>query len=187
VAEQYVHRIGRTARAGADGEAISFCAPDEKPYLKDIEKLTGIKLMPLPLPEGFLAEAAKLPAVSRKPEEAERDARRDDRDARGRGGNRGGGDRHGQGRGAGPNPNRRDDRTPGGRAQGRDGRPRDANPRKADDRSADRGPVSNPVRAERGDAPQGDQPRSFRPRGPGGNGGSGGGVGQHRNKVRRAV
>ena len=190
VAEQYVHRIGRTARAGADGEAISFCAPDEKPYLKDIEKLTGIKLMPLPLPEGFLAEAAKLPAVSRKPEEAERDARRDDRDARGRGGNRGGGQgrggqghggqgRGGESRGAGHNPNRRDDRSPGGRAQGVDGRPRDANPRKTDDR----GPVGNPVRADRGDAPQGDKPRTFRPRG----GGGAPGVGQHRNKVRRAV
>ena len=198
VAEQYVHRIGRTARAGADGEAISFCAPDEKPYLKDIEKLTGIKLMPLPLPEGFLAEAAKLPAVSRQPDEAERDARRDDRDARGRfgdrGGNRGGGQgrggqghggqgRGGEGRGAGANPNRRDDRSPGGRAQGVDGRPRDANPRKVDDRGAERGPVGNPARAERGDAPQGDKPRTFRPRG----GGGAPGVGQHRNKVRRAV
>jgi ATP-dependent RNA helicase RhlE len=40
VPEQYVHRIGRTARAGARGIAISFCAPDERAYLKDIEKLT---------------------------------------------------------------------------------------------------------------------------------------------------
>lgn len=40
VPEQYVHRIGRTARAGAEGRAISFCAPDERAYLKDIEKLT---------------------------------------------------------------------------------------------------------------------------------------------------
>jgi len=62
VAEQYVHRIGRTARAGADGIAISFVAPDEKPYLRDIERLTGIQLMPLPLPEDFRNEAAKLPA-----------------------------------------------------------------------------------------------------------------------------
>jgi ATP-dependent RNA helicase RhlE len=204
VPEQYVHRIGRTARAGADGEAVSFCAPDEKPYLRDIEKLTQIKLMPLPLPDGFLAEAARLPVASRKPDEAEQDARRDARDARGRSGNRGGGnygggERNGGERGGGQG--RRDDRTPGGRAQGRDGRPRDANPRNAE-RGNDRGPVGNPVRAaaaphagqgerqprnDRSDAPKDGQPRSFRPRGPGGNGPSGGGVGQHRNKVRRAV
>ena len=40
VPEQYVHRIGRTARAGHAGAAISFCAPDERAYLRDIEKLT---------------------------------------------------------------------------------------------------------------------------------------------------
>jgi ATP-dependent RNA helicase RhlE len=40
VPEQYVHRIGRTARAGTDGIAISFCAPDERAYLRDIERLT---------------------------------------------------------------------------------------------------------------------------------------------------
>jgi ATP-dependent RNA helicase RhlE len=53
VPEQYVHRIGRTARAGADGIAISFCAADEKAYLKDIQKLTGVTLDRVPLPEGF--------------------------------------------------------------------------------------------------------------------------------------
>jgi ATP-dependent RNA helicase RhlE len=37
--ETYVHRIGRTARAGAAGIAISFCAEDERPYLVDIERL----------------------------------------------------------------------------------------------------------------------------------------------------
>lgn len=41
VPENYVHRIGRTARAGAEGEAIAFCAPDEKRLLKQIEKLLG--------------------------------------------------------------------------------------------------------------------------------------------------
>ena len=37
--ESYVHRIGRTARAGADGHAVAFCEPDERGYLRDIEKL----------------------------------------------------------------------------------------------------------------------------------------------------
>lgn len=37
--ESYVHRIGRTARAGASGYALSFCDAEEKPFLKDIEKL----------------------------------------------------------------------------------------------------------------------------------------------------
>lgn len=40
VAETYVHRIGRTGRAGASGTALSFCAPDEMPYLRSINKLT---------------------------------------------------------------------------------------------------------------------------------------------------
>ena len=39
VAESYIHRIGRTARAGRDGMAISFCDREERAYLKDIEKL----------------------------------------------------------------------------------------------------------------------------------------------------
>ena len=37
--ESYVHRIGRTARANADGSAISFCDAEERPYLRDIERL----------------------------------------------------------------------------------------------------------------------------------------------------
>ncbi|MCC5841445.1 MAG: DEAD/DEAH box helicase [Opitutales bacterium] len=40
--ESYVHRIGRTARAGADGLAIAFCDPDERVYLRDIERLIRI-------------------------------------------------------------------------------------------------------------------------------------------------
>lgn len=39
VPEVYVHRIGRTARAGASGMSVSLCDSDEKPYLKDIERL----------------------------------------------------------------------------------------------------------------------------------------------------
>jgi ATP-dependent RNA helicase RhlE len=187
VPEQYVHRIGRTARAGADGVAISFCAPDERPYLKDIEKLTGVKLDPLPLPENFQQEASRLPAPSRKPEEQERDARHDARAAQGRGqggrgrpGGQGGyGGGHGGGHGNGGQ-RVKDDRGPGGRAQGRDGRPRDPNPNKAG-ASDDRGPVRNPLMLDgqpRADRPEGEQ-RRFKPRGAPG-------VGAHRNKVRRA-
>jgi superfamily II DNA/RNA helicase len=39
IPESYVHRIGRTARAGADGVAISFCDHEERAYLRDIERL----------------------------------------------------------------------------------------------------------------------------------------------------
>lgn len=44
VPETYVHRIGRTGRAGLSGTAISFCAHDEKPLLRGIEKLVGRKI-----------------------------------------------------------------------------------------------------------------------------------------------
>jgi ATP-dependent RNA helicase RhlE len=44
VPEDYVHRIGRTARASASGHASSFCAPEELPLLRDIEKLTRAKV-----------------------------------------------------------------------------------------------------------------------------------------------
>jgi ATP-dependent RNA helicase RhlE len=44
IPETYVHRIGRTGRAGANGTAISFCDIEEKAYLKDIERLIGKKV-----------------------------------------------------------------------------------------------------------------------------------------------
>ena len=46
--ESYVHRIGRTARAGAGGAAISFCDQSERNYLRDIEKLTRLKIEVVP-------------------------------------------------------------------------------------------------------------------------------------------
>jgi ATP-dependent RNA helicase RhlE len=44
VAETYVHRIGRTGRAGKSGAALSFCTRDERTMVKEIQKLTGKKL-----------------------------------------------------------------------------------------------------------------------------------------------
>ncbi len=44
VSETYVHRIGRTGRASASGVALSFCMMDERPYLKDIQKLINQKI-----------------------------------------------------------------------------------------------------------------------------------------------
>ncbi len=58
VPESYVHRIGRTARAGADGIALSFCDAEERAYLRDIEKLTRHRLSVVEAPQGFRASAA---------------------------------------------------------------------------------------------------------------------------------
>ncbi len=44
VPETYVHRIGRTGRAGADGRAVSFCAPEESEQLRGIQRLLGEKI-----------------------------------------------------------------------------------------------------------------------------------------------
>ncbi len=52
--ETYVHRIGRSGRAGEDGTAISLCEPEENEYIKDIEKLIQQKIKPArenPLPQ----------------------------------------------------------------------------------------------------------------------------------------
>ncbi|MCC5905006.1 MAG: DEAD/DEAH box helicase [Balneolaceae bacterium] len=44
IPETYIHRIGRTGRAGSDGTALSFCDAQEKAYLRDIEKLIGKRI-----------------------------------------------------------------------------------------------------------------------------------------------
>lgn len=56
-AETYVHRIGRTARAGADGNAISFCSAEERAYLRDIERLLG-KPVPAEMEHAFHCDKA---------------------------------------------------------------------------------------------------------------------------------
>ncbi|MEG0456377.1 MAG: helicase-related protein, partial [Bacteroides sp.] len=74
VPETYVHRIGRTGRAGNEGIAISFCESEERPYLKDIQKLIGknipvIKEHPFITAEGIKAHEAKTEEIKVKAKE----------------------------------------------------------------------------------------------------------------------
>ena len=86
VPEAYVHRIGRTARAGADGSAVAFCADDERGLLKDIEKVTRQRI------PGFDrrndrhlgAATAALPEPARKPERPARPHRTEHKPKRNR-------------------------------------------------------------------------------------------------------
>ena len=72
-AETYVHRIGRTARAGAEGMAISLCDDEERVYLKDIEKLTRQQI-----PSDDRRNDAGLKADERAPNEKHNSDRRRD-------------------------------------------------------------------------------------------------------------
>jgi ATP-dependent RNA helicase RhlE len=77
VAEQYVHRIGRTARAGKDGIAIAFCGEDERGDLRGIEKLIRQRINVTPPPAGLAAEAARLKAIRPAPAPASERPRHD--------------------------------------------------------------------------------------------------------------
>jgi ATP-dependent RNA helicase RhlE len=86
VPEDYVHRVGRTARAGAAGIAIAFCSDEERPYLRDIEKLTRCSIRAIPLPPA-IAVARRAPlerpiAPSSRPGPAIRPGRRAGADVR---------------------------------------------------------------------------------------------------------
>ncbi len=70
VAESYVHRIGRTGRAGATGRAISFCDHDERPFLADIERLIRQRLPVI----GGGPESLRAEDVDAKPVNAARPA-----------------------------------------------------------------------------------------------------------------
>lgn len=74
IPETYVHRIGRTGRAGHEGIAISFCESDELPYLKDIQKLIGknipvVKEHPFVTDEGVKAQETKTEEIKAKAKE----------------------------------------------------------------------------------------------------------------------
>jgi len=73
ISETYVHRIGRTGRAGAKGTAISFCDAEEKEYLRDIEKLITKKIQviedhPFPLIDNFPVKPVKQQFNKRTPD-----------------------------------------------------------------------------------------------------------------------
>jgi ATP-dependent RNA helicase RhlE len=89
-AEDYVHRVGRTARAEATGDAITFVAPDEESRLISIERSLGTRIPRLPLPPAtcvaLQAEAPEIPIAlriaeirARKSEERSRAAARAER------------------------------------------------------------------------------------------------------------
>jgi Superfamily II DNA and RNA helicases len=141
VPEQYVHRIGRTARAGADGVAVSFVAPDEKPFIRDIERLTRVKLTALGLPEDFQKQASRLPAPART-------APSQPQSGRGQGGGRSNGQGGRDGKGGG----RRDDDRRHERPQGEKRRQEAA----GGERRGNDG----------GQGEGGERKRHFRPRGP---------------------
>ncbi len=71
IPETYVHRIGRTGRAGSSGVAISFCSKDEAPYWKDIQKLIKVDVQvitdhPYPWHEGSPIEETAPPQNSNR-------------------------------------------------------------------------------------------------------------------------
>jgi ATP-dependent RNA helicase RhlE len=193
-AESYVHRIGRTARAGASGIALSFCDGSERGQLKSIERLTNQRLAVLQVPanEDMPQPVA---APSRQPEPEERSERRGE--SRGHRGPRGGhrsehrgpehrGSEHrgheargnrGPGRGHGGQHHHRNDapRQDGDRqwVQGdyRDQPSREERPNREHHRPGDRPhghrPHGDRPRNDRphGDRPRGDRPRADRPYG----------------------
>ena len=112
ISETYVHRIGRTGRAHASGEALSFCDKDERLFIRDIEKLIGKKI-PIeaehPFPAGTAAPLEPIPEPS---------SRGGSRPPRGAGG---GGHRSNQRRSSSPKP------TGGGRGDSQANRGRSEN------------------------------------------------------------
>lgn len=96
VPESYVHRIGRTARAGKDGMAISLCSQDERAYLRDIEKVTRQRI-PSTDRRGDEKLAAATAAEPRGENRPQQQRPHGHGQHRGHGGHRSEGQRHGSG------------------------------------------------------------------------------------------
>jgi ATP-dependent RNA helicase RhlE len=99
--ESYVHRIGRTARAGAEGIAISFCAHDERGNLRDIEKCIR---QPVPVFEEHPYHAADVANAPANDSGNKNRGRNRSRGGQGRGGQKQGGQKHGSQKTGGQNP-----------------------------------------------------------------------------------
>ena len=74
VPEAYVHRIGRTARAGASGFAVAFCSPEEQKLLRDIEKVIKMKI-PAKMADGSPVPNVHRPIERTKPKNNRRGGR----------------------------------------------------------------------------------------------------------------
>ncbi|MCU7369825.1 DEAD/DEAH box helicase [Paucibacter sp. O1-1] len=146
VPEDYVHRIGRTGRAGAQGEAISLVCVDENGFLKEIEKLIKREI-PKEIIPGFAPDPSERP----EPIVLGRMVLNTNGSRSGGGGGRGGNSRGGGGAG-------RSAPRGGQRDGARDGAPRSAAPRDGAPRGA----------APREGAPRGAAPQGQRPSGNGG-------------------
>jgi ATP-dependent RNA helicase RhlB len=170
--EDYVHRIGRTARAGSEGDAISFGCEEYVISLPEIEAYIGRKLPVSAVPREELAELAPMPARSSYGRPRSHDSRRG-----GSGGGRSGG-RPGGSRSGGGGRSSGGSRSSGGRSisgQGRSRPPRQEE-RQNDDRPApiaaaaevvtSNGPESAPTAAATGDSTNPSKRRRRRRRGP---------------------
>jgi ATP-dependent RNA helicase RhlE len=167
VPEDYVHRIGRTARAGSTGAAISLVSPDELSYLRDIEKLLKRKIDFVEPPKFEIKEGTHTPRNATAEHQPHQDPRRRPEHRRGGGGggggrpNHSGGGRSGGGRHGGAN-----------RGAGR-----------ADHASYMADGTAPRAEGQRSEAPRGDAQPGSRPPGAGrsgGHGGRGGGGGRHK-------
>jgi len=97
VPEDYVHRIGRTARAGGSGQAVSLVSPDETPLLKDIERLLRRSLPVVALPDFPIVASPPARADSQRDEQREDHSRGQRRHGQSPGHGQGQSPGHGQG------------------------------------------------------------------------------------------
>ena len=186
IPESYVHRIGRTARAGKAGVAIALCAPEERAFLRDIERLTRKPLTAGAAVAGLAEVTASLPPIPSKGED------RDENQSFERNRGRVTGRRHMPATRPSTAWRDTDPLRPveaGANApRGERGAPRAARPFNRDDRGGSRdGERRGPPKTDRsvGDRVPSDRPRSDAPRGdnrPQGNRGEGRTYGQHSSK-----